>query len=225
MRYAVVGASQGVGKLIVERLAAAGHDVRAISRNPPRSSPHVEPCKADVTDPRSISNALNASFDAVFFTVDITGGIGGHALFGSKTAIREVTYQGCVNAIEAARKAPTSPRFILLSVLGHDRGGAIWWMLNTVKPGTRQNIIDRERVLIASGLPYVVTRAPKLTDGDPDIVGTAATPARHKLVGGMSIARADLAMAMIRAADHAPANSIWDVYADADGPVAPWLQA
>ena len=33
MRYAVVGASQGTGKIIVENLAAAGHQVRALTFN------------------------------------------------------------------------------------------------------------------------------------------------------------------------------------------------
>lgn len=224
MRYAVVGASQGTGKIIVENLAAAGHQVRAISRNPLPALPNVEPFSADVTNPGSIAKALDGDFDVVFFTVDITGGIGGHALFGSKAAIRKVTYQGCVNTIEAAKKLKKAPRFVLLSVIGHDKGGFIWWMLNTVKPGTKFNVIDREVELVASGLPYVITRAPKLTDKAAGEVRVAATPARHKLVGSMSIARGDLASAMIKAGNKAAGRSIWDVFPSDNGPFPDWIR-
>ena len=49
-RYAVVGASSGVGREIVARLASQGASVRAISRSPLAADGLVEPYAADVTD-------------------------------------------------------------------------------------------------------------------------------------------------------------------------------
>ena len=224
MRYAVVGASQGTGLIITNELAAKGHYVRAISRTPPAASECIDPVSADVEQPESLQKALDGDFDAVFFTVDKTGGIGGHALFGNKEEIRAVTYHGCVNTIEAVKRLPSKPKFVLLSVLGHDKKAFLCSVLNTIKPGLRANVADREQALLSSGLPYVVLRAPKLDDEAGGKVGTSAVEAHQKLTGKMGISRADLALAMIKAADNAPANSIWDVMADDDGPVPDWLK-
>lgn len=223
MRYAVVGASQGTGLLITKLLASIERPVRAISRNPPSAGEFVEPFSADVTSPDSISEALDDDFTAVFFTVDKTGGIGGHALFGSAKAIREVTFQGCVNTIDAALKAPSRPRFILLSVIGHEKGSMIWSLLNFLKPGLRRNVTDRENYLVKSGLPYVVLRAPKLTNDEPGQTAITAIPTQLKLTGSMSLARADLARVLAAAVDYAPENTIWDVIEDEETPAPDWL--
>ena len=90
-RYAVIGSSRGTGLAITRQLAAAGEHVRAISRNPPPAGAFVEPFVADVTDRASLARAFAGDLDAVFFTVDATGGIGDHQLFGSRGAIRAVT--------------------------------------------------------------------------------------------------------------------------------------
>lgn len=222
-RYAVVGASQGTGLLIAQALAAAGKSVRAISRRPPPPSQFVEPFSADVTSQEAISEALNEEFKAVFFTVDKTGGIGGHALFGSKADIRAVSYQGCVNTIDAVKKAPGSPRFVLLSVIGHEQGSMIWSILNFVKPGLRANVSDREKDLVDSGLPYVVLRAPKLTDNEGGQTALGATSESLKLTGGMELARADLAKLMIQAAERAPENTIWDLVSGPEASAPEWL--
>lgn len=222
-RYAVIGSSRGTGLAITRQLSAAGQQVRAISRNPPPAGDFVEPFVADVTDPASLAQAFTGDLDAVFFTVDATGGMGDHQLFGSRSAIRAVTYQGCVNAIEATAAAPSRPAFILLSVMGVDQWSLVWTMLNLVKTGSKRNVLDRELALKASGVPYIILRAPRLTDAPGGTVPVAATPPTHKLAS-MSLPRSDLARTMIKAAQHAPRSSAWDVFADASGPVPPWLK-
>ncbi len=222
-RYAVIGSSRGTGLAITRQLSAAGEHVRAISRNPPPVSEFVEPFIADVTDPSSLALAFAGDLDAVFFTVDATGGMGDHQLFGSRSAIRAVTYQGCVNAIEAVAAAPSRPAFILLSVMGVDQGSLVWTMLNIVKTGSKRNVLDRELALKASGIPHVILRAPRLTDEPGGAVRVAATPPTHKLAS-MSLPRNDLARTMIKAAKHAPRSSTWDVFSDSSGPMPPWLK-
>lgn len=222
-RYAVIGSSRGTGLAITRQLSAAGEKVRAISRNPPPAGGGVEPFVADVTDPASLARAFAGDLDAVFFTVDATGGMGDHQLFGSRSAIRAVTYQGCVNAIEAVAAAPSKPAFILLSVMGVDQWSLVWTMLDIVKTGSKRNVLDRELALKASGVPHVILRAPRLTDAPGGAVPVAATPPTHKLAS-MSLPRNDLARTMIKAARHAPRSSAWDVFADASGPVPDWLR-
>lgn len=222
-RYAVIGSSHGTGLAITQQLAAAGDHVRAISRNPPPASTFVEPFVADVTDPASLARAFDGDLDAVFFTVDATGGMANHQLFGSRSAIRAVTYQGCVNAIEAVAAAPSRPAFILLSVMGVDQKSWVWTMLNIVKTGSKRNVMDRELALKGSGVPHVILRAPRLTDEPGGAVPVAATAAEHKL-GSMSLPRNDLARTMIKAAQNAPRSSTWDVFSDAAGPIPTWLR-
>ena len=222
-RYAVIGSRRGTGLAITRQLAAAGEHVRAISRNPPPAGAFVEPFVADVTDPASLARAFAGDLDAVFFTVDATGGMGDHQLFGSRSAIRAVTYQGCVNAIEAVAAAPSRPAFILLSVMGVDQGSLVWTMLNIVKTGSKRNVLDRELALKASGVPYVILRAPRLTDAPGGDVPIAATPPEHKLAS-MSLPRADLARTMIKAAQRAPRASTWDIFPDPSGPTPDWMK-
>ncbi|WP_300753817.1 NAD(P)-binding oxidoreductase [Janthinobacterium sp.] len=218
-RYAVIGASSGTGREIVAALAARNDTVRAISRHPLPGSATVEPYAADVTDAKAMTDALAGGFDAVFYTVDI------HGKKLTREQIRAVMYEGCVNAMAAAKEGGAK-RFVLLSVIGPQRASWVWWLLSAMKPGMRDNIIRREQALMASGLGYVICRAPRLQDGS-DTLATAAAPALRppglRLDMRRHIKRGKLARALIDAADHAPAASVWDVFADQAGPVPAWL--
>lgn len=215
-RYAVIGASSGTGREIVRHLAERRLSVRAISRRPQPEQQGVEPFAADVTNAASITSALDGDFDAVFYTVDI------HGLRNSREAVRQVMYEGCVNAIRAA-SASSARRFVLLSVIGPDRPSWLWWILDAMKRGMRRNILDRERALRESGLPYVICRAPKLNDRPSGTASLAATLPEHRLRAGMGIPRAALAQALVRAAEAAPACTTWDVFTNEAGPAPAWL--
>jgi uncharacterized protein YbjT (DUF2867 family) len=223
-RYAIIGASRGTGLEITRRLASGGDTVRAISRHPPPPSERIEPFAADVTDRSVMERALDAPFDAVFFTVDVTGGVGDRGLFGSRKQLREVTYQGCLNAIAAASRTRPPPTFVLLSVIGADRASLAWSMLNAVKGGLKQIVLDREQALMKGALPYVILRAPVLTDEEGGKTPITATKPTHKLDSKLKITRADLAKAMIAAAKRAPRRSIWDVFAGERDSTPAWLE-
>lgn len=206
-RYAVIGASSGTGRAIVEQLSRQGAFVRAISRNPAPAGALVEPYAADVTDAASMRQALEGGYDAVFFTVDI------HGRGLQREQVRQVMVDGCANAVAAAQAAGVK-RFVLLSVMGPEQGSWVWWLLDALKPGMRKNVLEREQGLRASGMPYVICRAARLKDGE-DALPAIQTAPGHRLGMRKSIRRGNLARALIDAATMAPVNSVWDVYAGA----------
>lgn len=211
-RYAVIGASSGVGREIVERLATRGDFVRAIARKPPAAQEPVEPWAADVTDVAEMHRALEGGFDTVFFTVDI------HGKKLKLEQVRKVMVEGAANAVAAA-KANGVKRFVLLSVIGPDKQSWVWWLLNAMKPGMRANVLEREQALALSGIEFVICRAARLLDGE-DARPTMVTLPKHRLSIISTIKRGNLAQALLDAADNAPANSKWDIFSAGHGPVS-----
>ncbi|MFZ6709480.1 NAD(P)H-binding protein [Undibacterium sp. TC9W] len=224
--YAVVGASSGTGLAITRLLASQGHTVRAIARKPPAATELIKPVVADVGKPEAIAAALAGELEAVFFTVDI------HKVFASKQLIRSVMFDGFVNALNGVQRHAKPPRIILLSVMGPGKSSLTWHLLNLAKRGMQKNIVDREQALVDSGLPYVILRAPRLVDvlengietTRPATAAMLSAQANHRLDMKRTIARPDLAAAMIAAATSAPENSVWDVYGNDAGPVPVWLE-
>lgn len=228
--YAVVGASSGTGLAITRLLASQGHTVRAIARKPPAATEFIKPVIADIGNPAAIAAALAGELEAVFFTVDI------HKAFASKQLIRSVMFDGFVNVLGAAKHSTKPPRIILLSVMGPGKPSLTWHLLNLAKRGMQKNIVDREQALMDSGMPYVILRAPRLVDVESKVTADAAPSmirpataamlsahANHRLNMKRTIARPDLAAAMVVAATSAPDDSVWDVYGDGAGPVPAWL--
>jgi uncharacterized protein YbjT (DUF2867 family) len=216
-KYAVVGASSGTGLEITRLLESQGHHVRAISRTPVQATAFIEPFSADVTDAQAIAHALNGEFAAVFFTVDI------HKRSASRQEVRSLMFDGCVNTIRAVQQHATPPRFVLLSVIGPDKPSWVWLLLNLLKRGMKQNVLDREAALVQSGLPYVIVRAARLVDASGPTPPIAATPAGHRLDMKRTIARNELAAGLLAAAQSAQERSIWDVFGNTAGPVPSWL--
>jgi uncharacterized protein YbjT (DUF2867 family) len=199
--FCIVGATRGTGLLIAQQLLRGEANVRVVARDPDKASrllgSRAEVHPGDVTDARSIHDAMCEVYKAIFFTVSATGGIDGRALFGSKTVIREVTYQGLLNVVDAARSTGFEGRIILPSVIGVDRSSLIISILNTIKSGLRRNLIERELYLRASGLDYTIVRAPILTNAPAGQVNVRMTRPINKLSAGSKISRGDLARVMI----------------------------
>jgi uncharacterized protein YbjT (DUF2867 family) len=208
--FCIVGATRGTGLLIAQQLLEGGSNVRIIARDPDKASRllgnRVDVRQGDVADARSIRDAITEEYKAIFFTVAATGGIGGRALFGSKTMIREVTYQGLLNVVDAARSSGFKGRITLPSVVGADRSSLIISILNTIKSGLQRNLIERELYLRASGLDYTIVRAPILTNAPAGETNIRITRAIHKLTAEPKISRGDLARVMILASQQAVAS-------------------
>ena len=148
--FCVVGATRGTGLHIASQLLQRGKHVRVAARDPEKArrllGDRAQVFGADVTVPSSLRTALDADCRAIFFAVDVTGGIGGRLFFGSASKIRDVTYQGLVNVVEAARANGFGGRIVLLSGMGPI---ALRW---PARSSTRSRATCRETWWIVSGI-------------------------------------------------------------------------
>jgi nucleoside-diphosphate-sugar epimerase len=199
--FCIFGATRGTGLLIAQQLLEGGSSVRVLARDPDKArgilGNRVEVCHGDVTDPRSVRDAINKEHRAIFFTVAATGGVDGRGLFASETAIRKVTYQGLLNLVDAARSRGFQGRLILPSVMGADRTSVMIRFLDKIKSGLQRNLLERELYLKASGLDYAIVRAPILTNVPAGNTNIRIAKATNMLTAGPKISRGDLARVMI----------------------------
>src|SRR5271166_6586617 len=209
-QFCIVGATRGTGLLITRQLLLCGSIVRVLARNPDKARQllgnRADVYHGDVTDARSLCDAITEEQRAIFFTVAATGGIDGRGLFASKTTIRKVTYQGLVNLVDAARSKGFEGRIILPSVIGADRSSVVIRFLDKIKSGLQRNLIERELYLRASGLDYTIVRAPILTNAPAGEANVRITQPINKLTAGPKISRGDLARVMILASRQAVAS-------------------
>jgi len=217
--FCIIGATRGTGLLIAQQLLERGSNVKVVVRDPGKASRFLDNRadvrQGDVIDARSIRDAVAGDYRAIFFTVAATGGMDGRALFGSKTKIREATYQGLLNVVDAARSSGFKGRITLPSVVGADRSSLIISILNTIKSGLQRNLIERELYLRASGLDYTIVRAPILTSAPAGQTNVRITRAVNRLTAGPKISRGDLARVMILASEQAVASrKTFDLFAE-----------
>jgi nucleoside-diphosphate-sugar epimerase len=200
-QFCIIGATHGTGLLIARQLLQCGSTVRVLARNPDKARQllgnraHV--CHGDVTDARSVRDAITEEQRAIFFTVAATGGIDGRGLFASETTIRKVTYQGLINLVDAARSRSFQGRIMLPSVIGADGSSFMIRFLDKIKSGLQRNIVERELYLRASGLDYTIVRAPILTNARAGDANIRILRATNKLTAGPKISRGDLARVLI----------------------------
>lgn len=210
--YCVIGCTRGTGLQIARQLATRGAPVRGIARETEKARAllpaGVEVRAGDVTDPASLRRAGLGECRAIFFAVDITGGVGGRGFFKPESEIRAVTYQGLVNAVDAAKDAGFKGRFVLLSGMGSEFSSFTGRLLNTIKGNLQRNQRDRNEYLRNSGLDWCVGRGAVLTDDPGGKAAIRITPPVHRLSLLCRVARA-----LIAAAD-APAASgcMFDVF-------------
>jgi uncharacterized protein YbjT (DUF2867 family) len=220
--FCIVGATRGTGLQIASQLLQRGKPVRVVARDHETArrllGDRAQVLRADVTVPSSLRTALDADCRAIFFAVDITGGIGGRSFFGSASKIRGVTYQGLVNVVEAARANGFGGRIVLLSGMGADRPSLAGAILNAIKGNLQKNMVDREWYLESCGLDYTVGRGAILTDEPGGQQRVRVTAPTHSLDFRCRLARADFARVLIVASELAAASrKIYDVFNEPGG--------
>jgi NAD(P)-dependent dehydrogenase (short-subunit alcohol dehydrogenase family) len=213
----VIGATRGTGKAVVERSIVQGDSITVMARDISKAKTlfgdTVNIIQGDVTHPESLATVLTSTFDAVIYTVDITGGIGGRGFFASRQQIDKVVYGGVVNVVHALKGQGFKNQFILLTTLGLENRSLIINLLNLIKPGVIQASIDKATYLIQSGLPYTIVQAGALhnltTSKEPLTISVGDIPMRLNY----EISRQHLAQILIATINNPIAiDKIFNVY-------------
>jgi len=193
MRVVIFGATGKTGHHLVAQALSAGHEVRAFvretSRLPVRHE-RLQIVEGDVLDATWVEQAISNT-DAVL-----------SALGHTKTSTNDVQTVGMENIVGAMKKNGVS-RLVSLTGAGvrdeKDRPKLVdrvfGLLLKLLQPVVLEDAERHAEVIKASGLDWVIVRAPRLTDGP------RTGEYRVGYVGedsGIKISRADVADFMLR---------------------------
>jgi putative NADH-flavin reductase len=204
MKLAIIAATGGVGRELLQQSLAAGHDVTAVVRNPGKLSRQVRAVSTDLTapDPAALESAV-AGADAVL------SGLGPHsnsdagiASQGTRAILAAMRATG-VQRIVAVSAAPVStvPTRTNPNPPKHDPGDGFFMrylfshVANARFGKVYTDLAQMEDILASSGLDWTVVRPPQLTD--KPLTGTYRTAYGQNIRGGWSVPRADVAQFMI----------------------------
>ena len=190
-RVAVVGASGGVGRQVVEQGLARGHDVVAVVRPPdklPVSDPKLAVVAAELTDREAIDAAVRGA-DAVVSAL-------GPSLDRRATGMPLV--QGTRNIVDAMEAAGVR-RYAGMATPSlrdpRDRrsllGTVVPIMGRLLLPRAYRELLAMSQIVIDSDLEWTIARFTRPTDGPAKGTVRAGFLGRDKL--GSAITRADIA--------------------------------
>ncbi|TDD77781.1 NAD-dependent epimerase/dehydratase family protein [Actinomadura darangshiensis] len=195
MRLTVFGATGGTGVLTVRRALDAGHDVTAVVRDPAALPDEVRACaevvQADVMDAGAIEETVKGR-DAVLTAIGTRDGRAPTSVCADST-----------RAIIAAMRTTGTERFLLTSAAGLHAGPGddpvtrfvVKPILERVLKHSFADMRAAEAVTRDSGLGWTIVRPPRLTNAPGK--GRYRRAADRNVFGGVSIARADLAVALL----------------------------
>jgi uncharacterized protein YbjT (DUF2867 family) len=146
MSVLVVGATGSIGRLVVDEAIRQGHAVRALVRNPGRTSqlrPEAQAVIGDVTRPETLSEAVDGA-DAVVFTLGSDG--------EGKVGAECVDYGGVRNVLRAL--GSRTARIALMTSIGVTNRTGEYNCATEAHDWKRRS----ERLVRASRLPYTIVR-------------------------------------------------------------------
>ncbi|ASY33288.1 hypothetical protein STTU_2548 [Streptomyces sp. Tu6071] len=199
MKLTVFGATGGVGGEAVRQALAAGHEVTAVVRDPARLDARgtgLEVVRSALESPDELVAAV-AGRDAVL------SGLGVANKAQARTGLAERLTRTVLAALAAAgtrrlvvvSAAPLAPPAPGTGLLDRAMLGAIDTLLKPVYEDLRA----MERLLRESDTAWTPVRPPRLTNGP--LTGTYRTAVDANPPKGRTISRADVAHAMLGAAD------------------------
>jgi uncharacterized protein YbjT (DUF2867 family) len=151
----VVGATGSIGRLVVAEALRQGHAVRALVRNLGRAQQlpgDAQRVVGDLTRPESLSAAVQG-IDAIVFS---------HGSDGGKAAAEQVDYGGVRNVLQALGGRPA--RIALMTAIGVTNRQGAYNRSTQIHDWKRRG----ERLVRASGLPYIVVRPGWFDYNEPD---------------------------------------------------------
>ena len=193
MKIIVFGATGSVGRLAVEELLKAGHEVTAFARNPDKlrvASPKLKLFAGDAMKADDVSGAV-AGHDAVVITLG--------AGVSRKSVIRS---SGTLNVIRAMQTHGVR-RLICQSTLGVRESWAnlnFWWkrvMFGVLLAPVFRDHVIQEQLVEASGLDWTIVRPSAFTDADTQRPVIEDLPVTARGLD-LKISRAELARFLAR---------------------------
>ena len=189
MKLTVFGATGGTGSQVVEQGLAAGHEIRAVVRDPTRLAmdrPGLDIVVADVMDPATIVEAVTGA-DAVVSTIGTRNG----------RAPTTVCADSSRSIVEAMHKAGTR-RLVVVSGTGPFDEGEGPGMRYILKPIGRlflknvfADFVAMEEIVRDSGLDWTIVRPSRLTD--KPLTGRYRTRRDLNVHRNFTVSRADVA--------------------------------
>ncbi|MEP7038541.1 MAG: SDR family oxidoreductase [Acidobacteriota bacterium] len=189
LKVAVIGATGGTGKTVVENAIAAGYEVIAVARRPEAVKIHSERLdirRGDAHEFGSICQAISGA-DAIISAI------------GSGRA-KEPTqfYSKAIRNIISAMRETNARRLICIGASGYiDAPGHPLWMRLMMENVVRkllhhsyEDMIRMEEIIKDSDLDWTIIRPPRLTNGRRTEFYRVQ---EEVVIGGAKISRADVA--------------------------------
>jgi putative NADH-flavin reductase len=197
MRLTVLGATGGIGKLLIPMVLNQGHEVTAFARAPEKitsngsgalhSHQGLRVLGGDLYNTRQMAEAIRGS-DAVL------------SAFGPTTLRRTHLRRDFGRTLVQALRSAGVSRFIhVSSAFCFDEGGGLLYavMTNTLFRNVTNDHRDADHEMAQPDLAWTILRPPRLLDGPPK--GNLRVAAGH-LAKGLTITRADVAAFMLQEA-------------------------
>ncbi|WP_158800545.1 NAD(P)-dependent oxidoreductase [Pedobacter sp. L105] len=188
MKVLLLGANGRTGRLVMNQAIAMGHDVSVLVRHVGLSFPiGVRVIPGDALDAERVQYAMHLQ-DAVIVC------IGGNAPWMNQTLEREAMQ----NIVSAMKKSVTG-LLLVVSAMGVAESAkqSPWWyrylLVPTFLRGITADKTAMEAIVRESGLDWIISRPPVLTDGN--VTGEVRVLVKGEV--GHMITRADLAMWLV----------------------------
>jgi len=198
MKILVIGSSRGTGQLLVDELVRAGHDVRAMIRNPAQGD------ELEQAGATPVAGDLEAEVGPAIEGVDAVAFCAGSGSSTGPDATLRVDLHGAVRTVDACVELGV-PRYVMLSSMG--AGDPLQGRESIRHYLAAKHAADR--ILLGSGLDATIVRPGGLTH-DPGTGRVEIGVPRLDRRG--TIPRADVAAVMARAfAEPATVGAVFDV--------------
>ena len=219
----IIGGTRATGLHAAQLLRTRGTRLRVLARDPHtaarRLGDDVEIVRGDLTDPASLDAAL-ADVHHVIFTAGVPSG-----QFARRSVTRATEYEGVLHTLAAAHNHKLAGRFVYMTSIGVRRRSFFSFALNLLKGGTFHWRHLAEDAIRSSGLDYAIVRAAFLTDRPARQRELIVRQTESPLSLSETIARADVAGALVEAVYHPAASRTTFEVAWGDGPrTASWTE-
>ena len=198
MRLVILGATGGIGRLVVEQAVKAGHEVTAVVRDPSALDvPGADVRTANALDPAALTPVVEGA-DAVISALGVRPPVTGPVT---------LLASGATSALKAM-EATGVRRYLMVSAAGatyEEADGPVTRLvakplLNRFLRYSFDDTRDAEKIVQASSLDWTIARPPRLTDKPR--TGRYRVGGERGLKRAFTIARADVADFLLRSVEN-----------------------